>query len=370
MADADAELDAVKSAPVVRWEGGHDGAAAVDGIAHGPGSIPPDERANRPLASGARPYRPADYAAAQLLVESSAFVPAPCRWSPAWYLEPGFERLDRAEAAAAVAERRAAAAEARLAAADARARELALALAAKDTELAVLHRAADEEPSDNPKRDTAEAEALRARMAGLEAAADGTRERCRELQAELLRQGKRAEALEAGAAAAEATAARLRRERAEAEAACAAASGATGAARDALAAAEAAAHGAERRAAAAQAAAERAGGEARLLRRQLAAAGQDADRLAQRLLTASAELAEERAARRELERALARQALEDALLRLHVERQALAAEAARFQGQGAGRTRQELKRRQYVEARLDALGREISHLRLELKRCC
>ncbi len=37
--------------------------------------------------------------------------------------------------------------------------------------------------------------------------------------------------------------------------------------------------------------------------------------------------------------------------------------------QSAGRTLKERQRRQYVDARLDELGREISHLRLELKRC-
>ena len=37
-----------------------------------------------------RAYRPADYAPAQLLVESSAFVPAPCHWQPAQNLDLGF----------------------------------------------------------------------------------------------------------------------------------------------------------------------------------------------------------------------------------------------------------------------------------------
>lgn len=37
-----------------------------------------------------RAYCPADYAPAQLLVESSAFVPAPCHWQPAQDLDPGF----------------------------------------------------------------------------------------------------------------------------------------------------------------------------------------------------------------------------------------------------------------------------------------
>ena len=48
-----------------------------------------------------------------------------------------------------------------------------------------------DEPGGGSAPGSSEVEALRARVAGLEAAADGARERCCELQAELARQRKR-----------------------------------------------------------------------------------------------------------------------------------------------------------------------------------
>lgn len=61
------------------------------------------------------------------------------------------------------------------------------------------------------------------------------------------------------------------------------------------------------------------------------------------------------------------EALEGELMELSIEKSSLETEYAKMPG-GAGRTMKERQRKAEVEARLEELGREISKVRLSLKK--